>query len=747
MPDNGSGTTPLLEYWAVLVRRRWVVYLAVCAATLAALVGSFLATPMYRATASLHVERQQPDILTFRDLSRTDYSWAAYSDFYQTQYKILSSEAVTRRAVERLGLTSHPLFEPSSGGEPGLLARLRALVPTKRIAVEVSPLDAAAARIRGALEVTPVRNSQLVRVSWIGADPQLAAQVANAVVDAYMQFNMESKFTASDQATEFLVDQIGQLKREIATIEDQLQQYGESKRIVSIDDTNNITLKALSDISQRRTEAQTRLAEKEASYRSILQSPPDALPEVLNSSLINRLKEEYAAYEADYSEKATRFKTGWPGMQTLESKLEQARLRLELETDRIARQVLLAAEADYNKALSEVRNLDGLLDRQEGAAQRLKRDAVEFATLQTEVQKKRETLNALIARQNEMALSTRLRDLDVTSSNVRVVDRARAPVAPFSPRTRLNLLLGLALGLGAGVGLAFFLDYLDNTVATPAQLAAFATLPVLVAVPRHGSSAGPLGRVRRRKQEPEQPVDLVTHRDGSAGASEAYRQLRTAILLSSPGKAPRQLMVTSALPVEGKSLTVLNLAVVLAQLGRKVLVVDTDLRRPRLHGPFELDNGTGATTYLSGLEPDPLQLVRPTGIENLDILTSGPIPPNPSELLNSETFTRLGASLLERYDHVVYDSPPTLSVADPVIVGSVVDAVVLVVRAERTPKQSIRQAIEKFEHSGISPIGIVLNDVNVEAHGYRNYHYHGRYAGEEPGRRESGKARASGTRT
>jgi capsular exopolysaccharide synthesis family protein len=734
----------LRDYWAILARRRWVVYPCVVAVTLIALVGSFLVTPLYRSTATLHIERMNPAILDFQDASRTDFAWAAYADFYQTQYRILVSEAVARRAAERLGLTSHPLFDAEER-QPGLLARIKSWIPRKRSPVEVQPIDAAAAVVRGSLDVTPVRNSQLVRVTWTSTDPILAADVANAVSDAYMQFNMESRFTTSDQATEFLVDQIGKLKSEIAAIEERLQAYGEQKRIISIDDTSNITLKALSDVAERRTEAQTRLAQAEASYRAVLDASPDALPEVLNSNLINQLKQEYAAYEAEYSEKSRLFKEDWPGLQTLRSKLDQATRRLELETQRIAGQVRKTAEADYTKALNEVQNLDRLLLTQERAAQGLKRDAVEFANLQSEVDKKRETLDALITRQNEMALSTRLKDIDDATSNARVVDRARPATAPFRPDTRTNLLLGAFLGLALGVGLAVFLDYLDNTISAPNQLEALTTLPLLAVIPRHTASSSPLQRGLQGSSRRDEPVDLVVQRDGLAGASESYRDLRTALLLSSPGEAPHQIMVTSALPEEGKSATALNLAVVLSQLDRRVLLIDTDLRRPRLHKALGLENRRGVTTYLTGLEHDPHALVQASGIENLDILVSGPIPPNPSELLNSTLFAELGPKLIEQgYDHIVFDSPPTLSVADPVIVGNTVNGVIVVVRAEKTPRQSVRHALDKLEQSGVRPLGLVLNDLRPESYGYRGYYYYGGDVQDSAGSATSGKTRASG---
>ncbi len=727
MAETRDARAQLFEHWAVLKRRRGVIFLSVATITLTVLVSSFVMTPLYRSTATLQIERQNPDILTFQDLAQVDYSWAAYDDFYQTQYKILSSDRVSRLAADRLDLASHPAVQDRSGS-PSLLTRLRSMVPGRGETTPTTPEDLATLWIQGGLEISPIRNSHLVQVSWVSADPSLASRVANAVADAFIQFNIESKYTTTDQATEFLVEQIAALKEEIREIEERLQDYGESKRIVSVDESNNITLRALSDVSERRTMAQTRLAELEAAYRTALESPIDALPEVLESDLIARLKQEYATYEAEYAEMSRQFKNDWPEMRTLKSKLDGARERLELETLEIGSQVVAAAEADYRNAKSEVENLGRLLAQQHEAAQGLKRDASGYATLMAEVDRKRETLNALMTRQNEMALSTRLKDLDATSSNITIVDHARPAKSPFRPNKKLNLALGLLMGLGIGIAMAFFLDYIHNTVSSPTEIEKLVGLPTLAVIPKHGSSSTSLPRVRRRQvASVVETVDLVAHRDGRAEAAEAFRELRTSILLSNPGHPPRQIAITSALPEEGKSATAINLAVVLAQLGGKILLVDADLRRPRLYRVFEVENRHGVSTLLAGQEEDPLKVIVATGVENLELIPSGPIPPNPSELLNSPVFAKVGSRFLEAgYDHVVYDSPPVLSVSDPVIVASVMDATIVVARANRTQRDSLRHAVERLSQSGSRPVGVVINDAHLDSNRYTRYRYYGR---------------------
>ncbi len=717
-------------WWRVIVRRRWVLYLAVLIAGLVSLIGSFLTTPLYKATTTLQIERQLPDILDMRGVARTDL-WMTFDQFHQTQYRIISSRPVARLAAERLGLTAHREFA-ATGPPPGRLGALGRLLPSKRrVSVERDPLDVAADRLRARLEVVPLSYSYLVTLSWVHADPRFAAEVANAIADAYIQFSLQSLFSTTDQAREFLGGQIETLKQEIGAIEQRVQEYAEAKQILAADDSSNLTLQALKDIYERRTAAQTELARAEAVHRAAQQADAEELPEVMNSELLHQLRAEYAADEAEYSQRSRTFGDDWPGMQTLTSKLEQSRQRLALETERIARQVSGAAAADWRRARNEVEELDRLLGRHESAAQQQKRDVVEYANLQSEARKKRETLDALLRRQNEMALSTRLQEMDSTSSNIRVVERAQPPAVPFRPRTAVNLSVGLALGLSLGLALLFFLDYVDNTISSADELRELVPAPLLAVIPRHGGAESALSRVRRRPAVPVDSIDLITHRDGRARIAEAYRSLRTAILLSSPGRPPRRVVVTSALPEEGKTVTALNLGVALAQLGRRVILVETDLRRPRLHRALGATSRLGVSTFLSGLEKDLERLVQPTSIDNLSLLASGPLPPNPSELLNSPVFAELGRRLIEAgYDHVLFDSPPVLSVSDPLIVAAAADICIIVVRAGRSARQSIRAVVERLAQAAGGPLGVVLNDLDIDTPGaaFDRHEYDVRYS-------------------
>jgi len=721
-PPEAAERIDLLDYWRVLVQRRWVLGGCAAAVVLLGLLYAFLTTPEYQSTATLQIERQGPEILTFKDVMGVDP--AGYQDFYQTQYRILQSRTVLRLAAERVDLPHRPEFAARRGSPLGRFAGwLRGLLAPATPAADAAPadpLDPAADFIAAGLTIQPVRNSHLVRVSFVDRDPALAAELANAVSEAYQQFNIDSRFDATSQASEFLTREVARLQAEISSLERQLHEYGTEKQIVAFaNGAQGIGEKGLSEINARYIEAKGRRAAAEARYRLIRDAPPESFPEVLGSPLINNLKQQYAEVERRHVQMAQRFGPDWPPLAQLAEELARARARLELDARTIADQVRSVVRAEYDKLCAEVEGLEREVGRQRAELQREGRETIEYAGLQAEIQTRQKVLSDLVARQSETATSERLRD--TRASNIRVVDRAVPAKAPVRPKKLLTLAVALILGLGLGAGMALLLDHVDNTVKDEQDVGRLTALPVLAHVPLYQPLRAVSERPAGDGEAPE--ADLASHHDPRSAFAEAFKNLRTSLLLASPDRPPRNIVVTSCEPGDGKSTVCLNLALVLTQMGRRVLVVDADLRRPRLHRMLGLAKDVGLSSALSG-NAEAHEIIQETSIPGLLAVPSGPIPPNPSELLESPTLAALVERLREagRFDHVFFDSPPALQVTDSVILASRMDASIVVVRAGKTARESLTQGMVRLRQSRGHVVGVVLNALSEES-GY----YYSRY--------------------
>lgn len=738
MSETPPGSRPeahLSDYWHVIVRRRLVVALCMAAVLAGAAIVTFRTTPTYRASATVLIERIDPNIMKFQEVLTFDPSYMSYQDYYQTQYRLFESRAVAQRVVRELRLASDPEFLVKK--DPGVVSRiwtgLTGSLRHRQVGT-ADPEDPEAPYIDavlGGLRVDPVKNSHLVSVGFISPSPVLAARIANAVSGAYIDFGMETRVGTSENAGDFLTEQIAKLRADVADLEHRLQQYGESKEIIPTSGEATTTVTALEDLQRSYTSAQADRAEKEGSWTALRTTPDAAISQVIQSPLIEKLTSETASLERDRAEMAKRFKPGWPALAQLTTKLEQSQARLDAETATLATSARKSAEGAYRAAVEREHNLQSILDSQKQAAMKLSIDSIEYTNLRSEVMKKRETLNELLKRQSEITLSSHLKD--TRQSNTRIIDPATTPRDPWRPNKKVNLMLGLLTGLGLGAGLAFAIEYLDNTVKSAEEIRRYTGYAAIGIIPEHRAS-GPRP-MRKGASVPGTNADLVTHQDPRSELAEAYKELRTATLLASPDQPPRTILVTSCLPQEGKSQTSLNLAIALAQSGKRVLLVDADLRRPRLHKALGLDNERGISTYLSGNSPvEPL--IRATGISGLDILTSGPIPPNPSELLGSRNFLALVQEFAESsgHHHLIFDSPPLLSVADPIVVATVLDGTILVVQSGQTPRDAMLRGAGKLRQANVKVLGAVLNSVTD---GDRSYYYRSRYryesdAGNEP---------------
>src|SRR6185503_1104744 len=521
------------------------------------------------------------------------------------QYGLIQSRRVAREVIVTLGLDKHPDFKvkASLAGD---------LQEGKRIDIFLEDL-----------KVSPVRNSRLVDVSFSSHDRALAAKAANRVADTYIAFNTKAEYNTSERATTSLTHQIANLQDEIDAKEKELQAYAKDKGIFVLNEKQNIILKNLNDMSDTFARAQADRIDKEARFAALRQASPVDLPEVMDSKLIQDLTAKSAELTRRHAELTKKYKSDWPEMTRLRSQSEETDARLQAERRSIYDQVLGAAESGYQAARNKETYLARAIEDLKHQSQEFGLKEIQYNNLKAQVANKRGTLEALVRRQSETNSSAGLNDL--VSGNVRIVDPAEVPARPSSPKILLNIFLSIVTGLGLGVGLAFFFEYLDKSVKTPEEMHEATGLPTIGLVPSLQTEGGRLRIIRANGKEasPVAYVELISRDDPKSKIAEAFREIRTALLVSQPGGPPRTILIASTQPGEGKTAVSLNLAITLAQMGKRVLLVDADLRRPRLHKLLEVENVRGLSNYLSGtgtIWPEPCA----TGVAGLDFIPSGP---------------------------------------------------------------------------------------------------------------------------
>jgi len=722
-PVGADAVTELVWYAQVVLRRRYVVLACIGTAITIALLVNALSVPIYRATTTIQIDPQAPEILTFENIMAGNASFAAYHDFYQTQYTILKSKSVVRLAAERLDLPNRPEFAGRRERPIGRLARwVRSLLPrsapSKATGEKPDPLAPAIAFIQANTNITPVRDSQIVLIDVEDRSRQLARDLSNAIAEAYLQFNYENVYGTTTVAREFLTKEVARVQQEISDLEARLQEYGAEKRILSVDSgTQDISQQSLTALNSRAIEAQARLAVAQARWQAVEGVAPSSLPEVLQSALISNLRQKYADLERERSQLAERFGPSWPALQQIEQEMTQARERLQIETEAIAEQVRAVSGNEYLRAKAEVENLKKQLEHQKDEVQRVNRDAIEYASLQSEIESKRAVLAELASRKSQTAASERLRETG--TSNIRIIDPAETPNSPIRPRKMRNLLVALAVGLFSGLALAFLLDFLDNTVKDEEDVQRIAGMPVLGHVPHYRTLRAVPSDASGVRDPVAAEIDLVSHADSLSPFAEAFKNVRTSLLLASPEHPPRGVVVTSCDSEDGKSTVTTNLAIALAQMDRRVLLVDADLRRPRIHRSFGVTNDLGLSNLLSG-NARAEEVLRDTDVPGLSIIASGPIPPNPSELLGAPSLRAFLVELEKEhgFDHVILDSPPVGAVTDAVLLSMSLDVMIVVVRAGKTTREFLARTSARLEQSHVRVAGAVLNDVAADSRGY-----------------------------
>jgi capsular exopolysaccharide synthesis family protein len=737
----------LLDYWRVLVKRRWVVYTALSVVVTTVTLGSLLQRPIYTATTRLQIEQNTPKILPFQEVMGTVPD--ARNDFYQTQYGLIQSRRVASEVITSLDLAKQEEFriKGDDGAKAG--AARGDGTPGQAAGGDKAAAQAADAErvdlFQDKLKVTPVRNSRLVDIAFSSYDPALAARVTNRVAETYIAFNSEVQYNTTTRATTSLAHQIANLQEQIDAKEKELQGYAREHGIIELNDKQNIALKNLNDLSDAYTRARAARIEKEARYAALRDSDPGGLPEVLDSQLIRDMTAKSAELARRHAQMSEKYKPDWPEMVRLRREMDETRARLETERHAIYDQVLGVAESAYRAARNEETQLKRALDDQKRQSQEFGLTEIQFNNLKAEVANKRATLEALVKRQAETSSSAGVNESTV--SNVRVVDAAEVPTRKSSPKILQNILLGILTGLALGVGLAFFFEYLDKSVKSPEEMhqaSGVASIGLIPALTVEGTGLRVIkGNGREAATGP--PVELISHEDSKSKISEAFRELRTALLVSQAGGPPRRILIASAQPGEGKTAVAVNLAITLAQIGRRVLLVDGDLRKPRLHKIFKIPNDRGLSSYLSGSGapwPEPCR----TAVAGLDVIPSGPLPPNPADLLDSERFLQVQREFAEQgYDHVIFDSPPVLAVADPAIMAGRMEAVIVVVHAGVTSRDALAHAVRRLLQVNARIVGAVMNRADLQQQGYYYGYSYKRYYGEEETRTPASAPAQAGT--
>jgi len=707
----------LRDYLRVILKRRVVVAIFFVVTVLAVLIGTLRMTPIYEASTQVLVEKNESTSLT-----KNPYYTGYDPEFFETQRQLILSQSVARKVVAILELDKKwksyfpdkenkaslfgtlkgklkTLFKKSDPADEGT-AKAGSAIPREK----PTEADRIADQLRADITVTPVKESRLMNIGFQADQPDFARLVANTIADAYKEEVMAIQMEASGYALKWMTRKAEEERANLARAEKALQHYMKQHDIVTVEDKVTILPQQLSELTSKLANAQAQTNVVANIYRQIeevrtAKGDIESLPTIANHKGLQEIRENARKAEQVVAELSQKFGPKHPTMIEARSKLGDINRQKHAEITKIINSV----KNEYDVAEAQEKTLRAALAGIKGETQALNEKMTEYNILKRDVDTNRSLYDALILQSKEKGVTENTQKINVWMTQV-----AQTPESPIKPKKMRNLLLGLVLGLFGGVGCAFFVEYLDNTVKDPEE-----------AEHRFGLSVVGVIELLKKGQDP----DVFVKEEPSSSFAESYKSLRTAILLSSADRPPKRLMVTSMSPQEGKTTTSLNLARSLAQTERRVLLIDADQRRPRLHKAFGLANTVGLSSHLSGaVDTLPVQA---TAEANLSVLTSGPIPPNPSELLGSQRFEQLLETLEQQFDFIVIDSPPVLSATDSLLISKLAESVVVVCRSGATTYDRLHRGLKNLREINPHILGLVLNAMDMEKTDY--YSYYGYY--------------------
>ncbi len=706
--------THLRDYLGVILRRKWVVISFALFVIISVTISTFMMRPLYKATAVIRINAGNPEPISFKG----DPAAPPDDDnnYYETQYKILRSRALAKQTIQKLKLYVNPEFNPRPGKT--LFATLKGwvvdLIPFKGRsndpagnAKEPSAEEYSALinKFLSMIQVTPEKKTQLVRVSCVSPFPGLARHAANGLADGYIDFNIDNRLDASKKTGAILQKQIDLFKAKVAASEAALDDYASKNGMLIVgnkDNKQNIMVEKLAEISQALNAATTKRLQAEA-LRAQVDRPQAEGSLFVDNRLIQSLRKQYESLQAQYSNLLTIYKPEYPKMQMLKSQMRAILRSIASEKRKLAGSVT----SDYQTDRRAENYLSQEYAKQEAAILNYQKANSQYQILKGDVDSNRALYNTLLDRMKQVTAAA-----TPISTNIQVLDRAELPMVPFKPNKPLNIFLSLVFGLGGGIGLAFFIEYFDNTFKNTHEIERATRLPALGMIPMQKFPA-----VVKRP--------LIAYSQSRSPVAEAFRSIGTFIMLSSSAKPPKTILITSPGEKEGKTTICINTAMALAESTGNGIIIDADLRKPKLHHSFGAENAIGLSTFLSGNAEFEEGLIQKTQINGLNIITSGPIAPNPSELIVSRRMKDLLEALYTMYDFVIIDSPPLMGMSDSIYLSRIVDGSVIVIKAGETTKQVLSETKKIYRNINAKILGVVLNGIkesDLKYNYYSNYY-------------------------
>jgi capsular exopolysaccharide synthesis family protein len=694
----------LLAYWRILVKRRWLIVGVVATGAALSLLLTLMTTPLYRATAVMQIDNEQQEVLQMGGFAGSFSKWDP--EFLETQYQLLRSRALAERVADDLDLDAAAQARLRT---PGWLGRLKALVrPAQAAAPAASDPNPEATRraaigiVRGGLSIEPVMETRLVRISYDSPVPAFAARVANAVAEGFIAAGLERRFGANSYAKQYLEDQLKTSKSRLEQSERQLVAFARKENLVSTGEGGqSLAGQNLAELNSALATAQEQRIRAEARWNQARSASGAALPaDMLGNSIVRTLQQQRADLQGSYQQKLQVFKPDYPQMLQLKGQMDALDKQIHSELANIRASV----KAEYDAAASQEQLLRGQLAALRTQSLDVDSRSIDYNIIKREVDTNRQLYDSLLQRYKEVGVAG-----DMRSNNISIIDRAQVPGSRFKPVLPLNLGIGLLLGALLGIVLAFVLEFLDDTLKTPEDIEQRLKLAVLGIIPKLA------------KQSPE-----AAAKDLRSAFSESYRSVRTALQFSTNEGVPKVLLVTSAGPGEGKSTTALALARNFAQMGRRVLLIEGDLRNPSLRKLMGIGSEVGLSNLLAGSHTVH-EAVLDTAQAGLKVILAGPLPPNPAELLSGTKLVSLLTVAVEHYDQVIIDGPPVMGIADAPILANIADGTVLVVHSGKTRINTAQAAIKRLLAARGRLVGCLLTqyDAKVAGHGYN---YEGYYA-------------------